>query len=367
MSIKSIPQLEPIDEFEVFQVNEETAQKNKNTMNDILKYQYILMKIFGISFWKEQNVFITIYSFICTFINLTNAIKAIWNYKFIYDLEFHINLSNSLDIVYHILCISNFILIIFMFYIQRVDKKIEKLNWNLDQELNTNWIDQNMINSIKPRSLYFLIPIIFYIVFNLIIGFLSVVGVESIYPVFKRIWAPFSYETWVRDNFIYKLISFLLNIPALGASVLTLSYYCYYCVVVSNLYINMDKIIFKINKKIKFVSNEIENNENWDVVINNTDTIDVLINENGFDKILDCFLQLNSITNLLNNIFNKFTFLFLLFWLPNACLCLYVLADWKSECEDSINLFIIISYIIIFLLFILTISIISANISFYVS
>jgi hypothetical protein len=43
----------------------------------------------------------------------------------------------------------------------------------------------------------------------------------------------------------------------------------------------MDKIILKINKKIKFVSNEIENNKNWETAINDTVTNEILINENS--------------------------------------------------------------------------------------
>ena len=366
MSINSIPQLEQIESLQVFQERDERMKSKKNSMHDILKYQYILLKIFGLSFFEEQNYFITIYSFSCIFINLINVIKAIWNYKFIYGLEFHINSSNCFDIIYHLLVIAALICNIFMVYIQRVDKKIEKLNWKLDQELGKNFIDQKIINYIKLRSLYILVPIVLHIFFNLIIGFLSIVGVESIYPVFKRIWAPFTYETWVKNNVFYKLISLLLCIPSSGAAVFTLSYYCYYCVVVSSLYINMDKIIFKINKKIKFVSNEIENNEDWETVINSTETNEVFIDENGFDKIFDCFLRLNSITNLLNNVFNKLTLAFILLCLPSSCLCLYVFADRKMECEDSINLFLVISNIIFNILFILGFSIVSANINFYV-
>ena len=366
MRINSIPQLEPIEDIQVFQENNERIETKKHSMNDILKYQHILMKIFGLSYFKDQNIFITIYSFICIFIHLINAIKSTWNYKFIYGQEFYINSSNSLDIVTQLVFNFSLAMNIFMFYIQRLDKKIERLNWQLDQELNNNITNKNMIKSFKRKSFYIFILIIIYVSSNTMISIYALFGNYTLYSAFKRILAPFSYETWVKDDYFYRILNIILIFPTSGTIFVPLSYYCHYCIICSNLYTNMDRIIFKINKKIKFAPNQIVNNDDWESVVNNPVCNEVLIDENGFDKLYDCFSRLSSITTLLNFTFNKYTFLVLICLMPCACLLLYVIADWKNECQDSLNVFLVNAWIVISFFNILTMSFFSANINFHV-
>ena len=323
----------------IIEENCESVKYTENSMNDILKYQYILMKIFGISFFKDQHFLITIYSIVCTIINLINSIRFFWNYKFFHGQEFKIYSWNMLEIELHLVFILSFILSIFMFHIQRSENKINKLNKELDNMLKRRgFIDQSTIASIKKKSFYvFAIQILIVIC---IVAFFLIDFIISgkLHPFIDRLLAPFSFQDWAKDSIILRLLSIIFYFPSIWSLYSSLTLYCNYCITMSNLYVDFDRKILKISKIIKFVSNKKTKNEDWNSAIKNLQDMEVLINENGFDTIYDWFFRLISISKLLNDVFNGFTMLVLLFLIPICCIVLFFLVDLKSSCNDTYNL-----------------------------
>ena len=132
----------------------------------------------------------------------------------------------------------------------------------------------------------------------------------------------------------------------------------------SNLYKSFDQAILKMNKKVKFVSENVKNNEDLNAAITSSHNIHVLINKNGFDNIYNWYFRLNSISKLLNDVFNKYLIIVLIFSIPTVCFSLFYLMDFKNNCKVSfIELLMQGSFIIIVLFFFLTVFLLSANIN----